>query len=112
MRGRKEEGKEKRKGRRRTKKERAGKEKNLLSFFLLSCILCSGLAAPAGAGPEDRVLVLEISEAITPASDNLVADAIEKAESGGFEALLISLDTPGGGLEETQVIIKEMENED
>lgn len=102
-----EEGK---KEERRGLEKRSRKERNLLSFFLLGCILSFMLAVPAMAGPEDRVLVLEIFEAITPASDNLVADAIEKAESEGYEALLISLDTPGGGLEETQIIIKEMEN--
>lgn len=109
----KEKGEEKKvekRGQKRRTKERSGREGILLSFFLLGCILFSMLATPAGAGPEERVLVLEISEAITPASDNLVADAIDKAESEGFEALLISIDTPGGGLEETQVIIKEMEN--
>ncbi|MDD4748838.1 MAG: nodulation protein NfeD [Methanosarcinaceae archaeon] len=90
--------------------ERKENEKVLLSFFFLTFILFSWLVAPVTAGPDDRVLVLEISEAITPASDNLVIDALEKAESEGFEALLISLDTPGGGLEETQGIIKAMEN--
>jgi membrane-bound serine protease (ClpP class) len=67
-------------------------------------------APPAGAAAEDKVLVLEISGAITPASDNLIADAIEKAENGNFEALIITLDTPGGGLDETQMIIKAIEN--
>ena len=47
----------------------------------------------------DKVLVLEISEAITPASDDIIANAIEKAENENFEALVISLDTPGGGLD-------------
>jgi membrane-bound serine protease (ClpP class) len=78
--------------------------------FFLCCILATAFGTPAGAGPEERVLVLEIAGAITPASDNIVANAIEKAENEDFEALIISLDTPGGGLEETQVIIKEIEN--
>ena len=56
------------------------------------------------------MLVLEISEAITPASDDVIMDAIEKAEKENFEALVISLDTPGGGLDETQVIIRTIEN--
>ena len=81
-----------------------------LPVLFLCCILATAFGTPAGAGPEERVLVLEIAGAITPASDNIVADAIEKAENEDFEALVISLDTPGGGLEETQVIIKEIEN--
>lgn len=81
----------------------------LLILFL--CItLTAVFAPPAGAAAEDRVLVLEITGAITPASDNLIADAIGKAESGNFEALIITMDTPGGGLDETQIIIKEIEN--
>jgi membrane-bound serine protease (ClpP class) len=81
-----------------------------LFIFFLCITLTAALAPPAGAAPEDRVLVLEIAGAITPASDNLVADAIERAENGNFEALVITLDTPGGGLEETQIIIKAIEN--
>ncbi|AKB73927.1 signal peptide peptidase SppA, 36K type [Methanosarcina lacustris Z-7289] len=83
---------------------------HFLSIFFLCFILIAAFTPPASAGPEEKVLVLEISEAITPASDNLIADAISKAENENFEALVISLDTPGGGLEETQVIIKDIEN--
>lgn len=80
-------------------------------FILFLCISFTAIfVPPAGTAPENRVLVLEIDEAITPASDNLVADAIERAENGNFEALVITLDTPGGGLEETQIIIKAIEN--
>lgn len=81
-----------------------------LPVLFLCCILATAFGTPAGAGPEEKVLVLEIAGAITPASDNVIVDAIEKAENEDFEALVISLDTPGGGLEETQVFIKEMEN--
>ena len=81
-----------------------------LSIFFLCFILIAVFVPIAGAGPENKVLVLEISEAITPASDDIIANAIAKAENEGFEALVISLDTPGGGLEETQTIIKTIEN--
>lgn len=81
-----------------------------LSILFLCIVLTAAFVLPAEAASEDRVLVLEIAESITPASDNLVADAIERAEEGNFDALIITLDTPGGGLEETQVIIKAIEN--
>ncbi|MGA9188421.1 MAG: nodulation protein NfeD [Methanosarcina sp.] len=81
-----------------------------LSILFLCFILTAAFAPVAGAGPDNKVLVLEISEAITPASDDIVAGAIEKAENENFEALVISLDTPGGGLEETQIIIRDIEN--
>lgn len=80
-------------------------------FILFLCItLTAVFVISAEASPENRVLVLEINGAITPASDNLVDDAIQRAENGNFEALVITLDTPGGGLEETQIIIKAIEN--
>jgi len=83
--------------------------RSLLILFLCMT-LTAVFAPPAWAAAEDKVLVLEITGAITPASDNLIADAIEKAENGNFEALIITLDTPGGGLDETQIIIKAIEN--
>jgi membrane-bound serine protease (ClpP class) len=67
-------------------------------------------APGADAESSNKVLVLDISDAITPASDDIIADAIVKAENENFEALIISLDTPGGGLEETQTIIENIGN--
>ncbi|MGB9939745.1 NfeD family protein [Methanosarcina sp.] len=83
---------------------------HFLFIFFLCFIFTAVLVPSAGAGPQEKVLVLEISEAITPASDDIIADAIEKAENENFEVLVISLDTPGGGLDETQVIIRTIEN--
>ncbi len=81
-----------------------------LPIFFLCFILIAAFVPVAGAGSENKVLVLEISEAITPASDDIIVNAIAKAENENFEALVISLDTPGGGLVETQTIIKAIEN--
>ncbi len=82
--------------------------------FLFVLFLCNILIATSahvvGAESDNKVLVLKISGAITPASDDIIANAIAKAENEGFEALVISLDTPGGGLEETQAIIKKIGN--
>jgi membrane-bound serine protease (ClpP class) len=81
-----------------------------LPIFFLCFTLIAVFVPVAGAGPDNKVLVLEISEAITPASDDIIANAIAKAENENFEALVISLDTPGGGLVETQTIIRIIEN--
>jgi membrane-bound serine protease (ClpP class) len=63
----------------------------ICSFFVL--FLCSILivisAHVAGAGSDNKVLVLKISGVITPASDDVLANAIAKAETEGFEALVI-----------------------
>ncbi len=80
-------------------------------FIFFLCFILTAVTIPStSAGPQEKVLVLEISEAITPASDDIITSAIEKAENENFEALIISLDTPGGGLDETQVIIRTIEN--
>lgn len=83
---------------------------HFIFIFFLCFILTAVAVTSADAGPQEKVLVLEISEAITPASDDIIENAIEKAENGNFEALVISLNTPGGGLDETQVIIRTIEN--
>lgn len=82
-----------------------------LFFILFLCLILTAASIPSvDAGPQQKVLVLEISEAITPASDDIIADAIQKAENENFEALVISLNTPGGGLDETQAIISTIGN--
>ena len=52
------------------------------------------------------MLLLKISGAITPASDDIIVNTIAKAENEGVEALVTSLDIPGEELEETQAIIR------
>jgi membrane-bound serine protease (ClpP class) len=71
---------------------------SLLFFLTLTTIL---LSSAAGAQENRNVLVVEISGAITPVTDDIVADAISIAEDEGYEALIITLNTPGGGLDET-----------
>ena len=74
--------------------------------FCLFFILIAFFASVSVAESTNKVILLKISGAITPTSEDIIADAITKAENEGFEALVISLDTPGGGLEETEAIIK------
>ncbi|MFN2486613.1 MAG: nodulation protein NfeD, partial [Acidimicrobiia bacterium] len=51
----------------------------------------------AAATTEDnRVLLIEIEGAITPVVAEFVADAAVEAGEGGYEALVITIDTPGG----------------
>jgi membrane-bound serine protease (ClpP class) len=60
------------------------------------------LAVPASAAD---VLALQISGAINPATDDLVLSAIQEADGKGYQALILYLNTPGGGLEETKAIL-------
>lgn len=81
----------------------------LLPLFFLSLIL---ILSSTGYGAEQKVLVLDISDSITPVSDDIVLDAISVAEGEGFEALIITLNTPGGGLDETFNIIESIDQTD
>lgn len=50
--------------------------------------------APAGSGPQ--VLATRVEGPITPVVAAHLSDAVAAAEAGGYEALLVTLDTPGG----------------
>ncbi|MBN2488224.1 MAG: nodulation protein NfeD [Methanosarcinaceae archaeon] len=81
----------------------------ILLFFLISIIFSiSSVSASSG----QKVLVLEISESITPVADDIVADALSAAVEEDFSVLLITLNTPGGGLDETLKIIEQIEQTD
>jgi membrane-bound serine protease (ClpP class) len=57
-----------------------------------------------------QVIVVELNDAITPASDDIVSEAIENARQSEAQALVITLNTPGGGLEETKKILDHIQN--
>ena len=56
------------------------------------------LAAPAttGQGEQDLVVVVELEDAIGPASASYFIDALEDAGERGAKLLVLRLDTPGG----------------
>jgi membrane-bound ClpP family serine protease len=63
-----------------------------LLFVLFICsILIAIFVSIVATGSDNKVLVLKISGTITPALDDIIANAISKAENEGFEALVISL---------------------
>ena len=53
-----------------------------------------------------KVLVIEVDGPITAGTLELFKSGLEKAEEINAEALLVTLDTPGGGLTETLEIVK------
>ena len=80
------------------------------SLFLLSLLLLLLPALPiASATTSAPVLAVELQGPITPASDDIVAAALQEAKAGGFQAVMLLLDTPGGGLTETYEILGQME---
>jgi len=89
----------------------------LRALFSLRSLLIISLAVSGLLGPEaiassvlsGPVLAVEMEGPITSASDDILAAALEEGEAGGFQAVMLLLDTPGGGLTETQEILKMME---
>ncbi|MGA9098784.1 MAG: nodulation protein NfeD [Methanotrichaceae archaeon] len=59
---------------------------------------------------ERPVLAVTLDGAITPASDDVIRAAVQEAESGNYQAIMVILNTPGGGLAETMDIIGQIEN--
>jgi membrane-bound serine protease (ClpP class) len=85
---------------------RADRTGLLLSLILLLQAVPAGAASAASNG---SVLAVELHGAITPASDDIILAAIGAAEAEDSRALMILLDTPGGGLTETTEILRLMD---
>ncbi len=73
----------------------------LLLAFLFFFIIVQG----AGA----QVVIVELKDTITSASDEIVSEALENARLEDAQALIITLNTPGGGLEETKKILEHID---
>jgi membrane-bound serine protease (ClpP class) len=83
----------------------AGIAYSILILLILSLLFTTGPAYAA-----NPVLAVRLDGAITPSSDDVVRAALEEAQAGGYQALIIIMNTPGGGLTETTDIIGQIEN--
>lgn len=72
----------------------------ILFFFLLS----NSIAA------DSSVLIVEMKDTIDQASVELLTSAIKEAENQGDEVIILTLNTPGGGVAETFVIADLIQN--
>ncbi|MFZ2471313.1 MAG: nodulation protein NfeD [Methanothrix sp.] len=79
------------------------------SLLFLSLLLFLSQALPIAYAVPGPVLAVQLQGPITPASDDIVAAALQEAETGDFAAVMLLLDTPGGGLTETYEIQRRME---
>src|SRR4051794_4852125 len=68
----------------------------LLTVGVVSAVLCLNAAngAVAAAGTS-RVLVAKLDDDINPVSQRYLQDQVRRARSGGYQALVVELDTPG-----------------
>jgi membrane-bound serine protease (ClpP class) len=86
--------------------------------WLLVAAGALGLVAPhvfgapttpaAERGPAGSVVLVVVNGGINPATADYIHDGIEVARQRGAAALLIQLDTPGGLLDSTKVIVKDI----
>jgi membrane-bound serine protease (ClpP class) len=53
-----------------------------------------GVVPPAAGVP--RVLAVRLTGVVSPGMDDVLGQAIARAQAGGYRALLVELDTPGG----------------
>ena len=81
------------------------KKLNHLVFLFILFLFSSFLAQ----AESKAVLVAEIDGPITQATVELVEESIDYAESRGLDALIFTIDTPGGGLDETHKIVELIE---
>ena len=64
--------------------------------------------SPAARAEAPRVLSLEVNGAITSGTAEYVESALARAKLEGFDAVAITLDTPGGELNATRDIVQRM----
>lgn len=67
----------------------------LVLMLLLPAAAAAQDPAPRPAGPP-RVLAVQFDHAVNPVTQELVVDAIARAEDEGYAAVVVLLDTPGG----------------
>jgi membrane-bound serine protease (ClpP class) len=66
------------------------------------------LAAPAAGQADGEVVRTEVSGVITPLTQDHLASVIERAEVAGRQAVVVELDTPGGSLDATRAIVRDL----
>jgi len=82
-----------------------------LKIFCFISFLAVGiavLAQPPKDAAAPHVDLIAIDGSINPAVDDYIRESINRAKLNGARALIIQLDTPGGLLNSTRTIVKEM----
>ena len=75
----------------------------LFTAFVVAISLA--VVAPASAGAP-HVLVAKLANDINPVSQDYLQDQVRRAETGGYDALVVELDTPGGLGTSMRAIVK------
>lgn len=82
----------------------------VIALTLAAALAPSSAAPPPGASPATppRVLHLTIRDAITSGTAEYVTAGLERALAEGFDAVAVTLDTPGGHLDATRDLVQRM----
>ncbi|GEJ59295.1 NfeD family protein [Anaeromyxobacter diazotrophicus] len=82
----------------------------VLALTLAAALAPSGAAPPPGASAAapPRVLHLSVQDAITSGTAEYVAAGLARAQAEGYDAVAITLDTPGGHLDATRDLVQRM----
>lgn len=78
----------------------------MMRSLILSVVV--SLISVSWAQAQRHVNVIQVSGVIGPVTLKQIQDGIETAEADSAECLIVLLDTPGGLLESTQLVIKEI----
>lgn len=80
----------------------------LFRSALCALAFLAASAAPTQSAPSDKVLLVEISGAISVAAQRQIARVIEQARKENASAIVIRLDTPGGLVSATRDVIRDI----
>jgi membrane-bound serine protease (ClpP class) len=77
-------------------------------LLLLSIFFLFVFVAAIPSQEKAPVFTIEVDGIINPATAKFIVDSIDEATQQGAQCLIIQLDTPGGVLESTRMIVKKM----
>jgi membrane-bound serine protease (ClpP class) len=77
-------------------------------LFILSIFSLFAFVAAIPSQEKAPVFTIEVDGIINPATAKFIVDSIDEAAQQGAQCLIIQLDTPGGVLESTRMIVKKM----
>ncbi len=87
----------------------------MLKQFSFALFLCLGLSCwpvraetPTDTPPSAHVNLIVVDATINPAVADFIHEGITRSEQEGAQALIIQLDTPGGLLNSTKTIVKDI----
>jgi membrane-bound serine protease (ClpP class) len=87
-------------------KKNVARAARLRLIFYLLLIVLSFFASPAAAQTTRPVLVMDVTGPVTPVMLSYIERGIQEAQTRNAEALIITLNTPGGDINLTQSIVQ------